>query len=87
MMPAHFERLSSVINKIPADLDFGVPKLSQSFELSHNLEHQHPSESTEPDSLSREPSQLSIDDAGETTPGTSFTGPRQKISRKKRMLD
>ncbi|KAH0556174.1 hypothetical protein GP486_005896 [Trichoglossum hirsutum] len=72
-MPAHFERLCSAIDKIPADLDFSVPQLSQSFGPSQDLERHRLSESTELESLPREPSQQSISDAGDTTPNTSFT--------------
>jgi hypothetical protein len=73
-MPAHFERLCSAIDKIPADLDFSVPQLSQSFGLSQGLDRHRLSESTELESLPREPSQQIISDAGDTTPNTSFTG-------------
>ena len=49
-MPDHFERLCSAIDKIPADLDFSVPQLSQTFGLPQDLERHRVSESTEPES-------------------------------------
>jgi len=75
-MPAHFERLCSAIDKMPADLDFSIPQLSQTFELSQDLERHRVSESTEPESRSRKPSRQRIGDgdAGDTTSNTSFTG-------------
>lgn len=72
-MPAHFKRLGSAINKIPADLDFSVPPLSQSFGLSQDLERHRRSESTEPDSQPKEPDQRSFAVPDNTTPDTSFT--------------
>jgi len=83
-MPAHFKRLSSAIDKIPADLDFSVPSLSQSFGLSQDLERHSLSESTEPDSQPKEPDQRSITDPGSTTPDTSFTGQGAPKRPKKR---
>ncbi|OXV07751.1 hypothetical protein Egran_04486 [Elaphomyces granulatus] len=74
-MPAHFERLCSAIDKIPADLDFSVPQ---------DLERHRLSESTELESLPREPSQQSISDAGDTTPNTSFTGQGARKRPRKR---
>ena len=72
-MPAHFKRLSSAIDKIPADLDFSVPPFSRSFGLSPDLERHRLSESTEPDSQSKEPVWRSPTSVGSTTPNTSFT--------------
>ena len=83
-MPAHFKRLSSAIDKIPADLDFSVPPLSQSFEVSQDLERHHLSESSEPGSQPKEPDQRSIADPGSTTPDTSFTGQGAPKRPKKR---
>jgi len=60
-MPAHFKRMCSVIDKLPADLDFTVPQLPEGSGLSQELESHHLSKSTEAD-------------AGGTTPETSFTG-------------
>jgi hypothetical protein len=68
-MPNHFKLLCSAIDQIPADLDFSVPQLSQSSELSHHL-----SGSSKSDSQSQEHSQQSTGDARDTTPNTSFTG-------------
>jgi hypothetical protein len=83
-MPAHFKQLSSAIDKIPADLDFSVPSLPQSFGLSHGLERHRLSESTEPDSQPTEPDQRSIADPGSNTPETSFTGQGAPKRPKKR---
>ncbi|KAI0425654.1 hypothetical protein F5Y09DRAFT_334779 [Xylaria sp. FL1042] len=83
-MPAHFKRLSSAIDKIPADIDFSVPPLSQSFGLSQDLERHRLSESTEPDSQPTEPDRRSIADAGSTTPNTSFTGQGAPKKQRKR---
>ncbi|KAL8794591.1 MAG: hypothetical protein Q9182_007611 [Xanthomendoza sp. 2 TL-2023] len=85
-MPSHFKRLCSAIDKIPADLDFSVPQLSQSFALSQDLERHHLSGSSQPDSQSQEHSQQSTGDARDTTPNTSFTGrggskrPRKRLA-------
>jgi hypothetical protein len=59
-MPAHFKRIYSVIDKLPADLDFSVPQLPEGSGLSQDLESHHLSDS--------------VGDAGDTTPNTSFTG-------------
>jgi len=67
-MPSHFQQLCSAIDQIPANLDFSVPQLSQSFGLSEDLERHNLSES------SREQSQRSTDGARDTNPNTSFTG-------------
>ncbi|MCJ1422360.1 hypothetical protein MMC29_000240 [Sticta canariensis] len=85
-MPSHFKRLCSAIDQIPADLDFSVPQLSQSFGLSQDLERHHLSGSSQPDSQSQEYSQQSTGDARDTTPNTSFTGrggskrPRKRLA-------
>ena len=85
-MPNHFKRLCSAIDQIPADLDFSVPQLSQSFGLSQDLERHHLSGSSQPDSQSQELSQKSTDGARDTTPNTSFTGrggskrPRKRLA-------
>jgi hypothetical protein len=78
-MSAHFKRLCSVIDELPANLDFSVPQLPQDSGLSQEFESHHLS--TEPES--REPnSQLSIDDAEDTTPDTSFTrAPKRQRKR------
>jgi hypothetical protein len=73
-MPKHFKWLCSAIDQIPADLDFSVPQLPQSFELSQDLERHHLSESSQPDSQAQELSQQITDGARDTTPNTSFTG-------------
>ena len=83
-MPAHFERLCSAIDKIPADLDFGVPPFSLNSGLSQDLGSHHLSEPTEPESLSPEPSHRSIDAAGSNTPDTSFTGQGASKRRRKK---
>ncbi|KAI9675927.1 MAG: hypothetical protein M1829_003165 [Trizodia sp. TS-e1964] len=69
-MPAHFERLCSAIDQIPADLNFSVPKVSQSFGLSQDLERYALIESQ-----SNEPS-LQSDDVGISTSNTTVTGER-----------
>ncbi|KAE9964414.1 hypothetical protein BLS_008385 [Venturia inaequalis] len=75
-MPNHFKRLCSAIDSIPADLDFSVPQLSQSFGLSQDLERHQLSWS----------SQQSTGGARDTTPNTSFTGrggskrPRKRLA-------
>ena len=85
-MPSHFERLCSAIDKIPADLDFSVPQLSQSFGLSQDLERHHLSGSSQPESRPGEHSQQSPDGARDTTPNTSLTGrgapkrPRKRLA-------
>jgi hypothetical protein len=84
-MPAHFKRLCSAIDAIPADLDFSVPQLSQSFGLSGDLERSRLSEeSTALEPQSRELSQQSISDVGDTTPNTSFTGTGQRKPKRAR---
>ncbi|KIV98426.1 uncharacterized protein PV09_09758 [Verruconis gallopava] len=85
-MPNRFKRLCSAIDQIPADLDFSVPQLSQSFGLSQDLELHHLSGSSQPDSQSQEFSQQSNEGAYDTTPNTSFTGrggskcPRKRLA-------
>ena len=85
-MPNHHKRLCSAIDQIPADLDFSVPQLSQSFGLSEDLQRHNLSESSQPSPQSREPSQQSTGDARDTTPNTSFTGrgvskrPRKRLA-------
>ena len=61
-MSSHFKRLCSTVNQISIDLDFSVSQLSQSFELSEDLERHNLSRSSQPDSQSQENSQQSIDD-------------------------
>ena len=56
-MPSHFKRICSAIDKIPADLDFSVPPLSQSSGLSQDLERHH----------------LESQESNDATPDTSFT--------------
>ncbi len=86
-MPSHFKRLCSAIDQIPADLDFSVPQLSLSFGLSEDLQRHNLSELSQPNSQSREHSQLSTDGAEDTTPNTSFTGraaskrPRKRLAQ------
>ncbi|KAI9743960.1 MAG: hypothetical protein M1818_002694 [Claussenomyces sp. TS43310] len=86
-MPNHFKRLCSAIDQIPADLDFSVPQLSQSFGLSQDLERHHLSGSSQPDSQSQDYSQQSTSDARDTTPNTSFTSrsgskrPRKRLAK------
>ncbi|KIV99010.1 uncharacterized protein PV09_09239 [Verruconis gallopava] len=85
-MPNHFKRLCSAIDQIPADLDFSVPQLSQSFGLSQDLERHHLSGSSQPDSQLQELSWQSTEGARDTTPNTSFTGrgaskrPRKRLA-------
>jgi hypothetical protein len=84
-MPAHFKRICSAIDKIPQDLDFSVPELSQGG-LAQELESHHLAESTGPGSLQEDPSsQLNANDAGHATPDTSFTSQgASKRAKKKR---
>ncbi|KAF2005398.1 hypothetical protein P154DRAFT_571121 [Amniculicola lignicola CBS 123094] len=86
-MPSHFKRLCSAIDQIPADLDFSVPQLSQSFGLSQDLERHHLSGSSQPDSQSQELSQPSTDGARGTTPNTSFTGRGASKRPRKRLAE
>jgi hypothetical protein len=86
-MPSHFERLCLALDQIPADLDFSVPQLSQSFGLSQDLERHHLSGSSQPDSRSEELSQQSTDGARETTPNTSFTGRGASKRPRKRLAE
>ena len=83
-MPSHFKRLCSAIDKIPADLDFSVPQLSQSLGLSQDLERHHLLASSQPDSQSQG---HSTDDARDTTPNTSLTGPGVSKTAKKRRVE
>ena len=86
-MPSHFERLCAAIDQIPADLDFSVPQLSQSFGLSEDLQRHSLEGSSQPSSQSREHSQQSTDDAGDITPNTSFTGQGGSKRRRKRVAE
>lgn len=85
-MPNHFKQLCSAIDKIPADLDFSVPQLSQSLGLSQDLERHRLSGSSQPDSQSQGLNQQSADGARDATPNTSFTGrgvskrPRKRLA-------
>lgn len=86
-MPSHFKRLCSAVDQIPADLDFSVPQLSQSFGLSEDLERHNLSGSSQPDSQSQGNSQQSTGGgARDSTPNTSFTGrgapkrPRKRLA-------
>src|SRR5438874_615792 len=85
-MPAHFKRLCSAIDDIPADLDFSVPPLFQSFGFSQDIERHRLSEPTEHESLSREPSRQSISNTRDTTPNTSFTSQERRKSEGKGLL-
>ncbi|KAF2476207.1 uncharacterized protein BDR25DRAFT_309636 [Lindgomyces ingoldianus] len=87
-MPNHFKRLCSAIDQIPADLDFSVPQLSQSFRLSEDLQRHNLSRSSQPDSQSQGNSQPSTGSgARDSTPNTSFTGggapkrPRKRLAK------
>jgi hypothetical protein len=82
-MPSHFKRLCSAIDQIPADLDFSAPPLSQSFGLSHDLEHHHLSASSQSQGLSQQSPGAAL--VRETTVETSFTdAPEQERPRKRR---
>ncbi|KAF2258832.1 hypothetical protein CC78DRAFT_556331 [Lojkania enalia] len=83
-MPSHFKRLCSAVDQIPADLDFSVPQLSQSFGLSEDLQRHNLGGSSQPSSQSRGHSQQSTDDARDTTPNTSFTAQGGSKRRRKR---
>ncbi|KAL7919229.1 hypothetical protein ACQKWADRAFT_323180 [Trichoderma austrokoningii] len=85
-MPAHFKRLCSAIDKIPADIDFNVPPLPLNSGLSQDLESYRLSEPTELESLSTEPGQRSAGDVGDTTPDTSFTGRGAPKRRRKKPM-
>ncbi|KAH8725622.1 hypothetical protein GQ44DRAFT_749417 [Phaeosphaeriaceae sp. PMI808] len=86
-MPSHFERLCSAADQIPADLDFSVPQLSQSFGLSQDLERHHLSGSSQPDSQSQGNSQQNTGGARDTTPDTSFTGRGVSKRARKRLAE
>lgn len=75
------------VDQIPADLDFSVPQLSQSFGLSEDLQRHNLSRSNQPDSQSQGNSQQSTGGgARDSTPNTSFTGrgapkrPRKRLA-------
>ncbi|KIV98476.1 uncharacterized protein PV09_09712 [Verruconis gallopava] len=85
-MPNHFKRLCSAIDQIPADLDFSVSQLSQSFGLSQDLERHHLSGSSQPDSQSQDLSQQSTEGARDTTLNTSFTGRGASKRPRKRLV-
>ena len=79
-MPTHFERICSVIDKLPSDLDF---ELSQQSELqfpeesglSQELEGRHLSQQANADSTSlrEEDNQSSLADLQDITPNTSLS--------------
>ncbi|KAF2475604.1 uncharacterized protein BDR25DRAFT_310951 [Lindgomyces ingoldianus] len=86
-MPNHFKRLCSAMDQIPADLDFSVPQLSQSFGLSEDLQRHNLSGSSQPESQSQGNSQQCTGGgARDSTPNTSFTGhgapkrPRKRLA-------
>ncbi|KAF2267283.1 hypothetical protein CC78DRAFT_551972 [Lojkania enalia] len=70
-MPAHLDRIRSVIDELPADFDFDVPPLPDESGLSQGLESHHLRSFTEPESVAGV-SQSALD-AGDITPDTSFT--------------
>ncbi|KAJ4327510.1 hypothetical protein N0V84_002036 [Fusarium piperis] len=73
-MPAHFKKICSAINQLPANLDFDVPSLSETG-LSQNLESHHLLQ-LDADTVSLPVEQDSQSgDAGQEkgTPGTSLT--------------
>lgn len=84
-MPAHFKKICSAINQLPANLDFDVPSLPETG-LSQDLESHHLSQSdadTVP--LPAEQDSRSSDTGQENgTPGTSFTDPGAAKRRKGR---
>ena len=87
-MPSHFKRLCLAIDQIPADLDFSVPQLSQSFGLSEDLQRHNLSGSSQPDSQSQGNSQQSIGGgARDSTPNTSFTGRSAPKRPRKRLAE
>lgn len=85
-MPSHFKRLCSAIDQIPADLDFSVPELSQSFGLSEDLQRHNLSGSSQPNPQSREHSHQSTDGAEDIT-NTSFTGRGASKRPRKRLAE
>jgi hypothetical protein len=72
-MPTHLKRLCSAIDRLPSGLDFDVPPLPEGSGLSQGVEfHHHPQFFVESASQSGD-SESCIDDAGGSTPNTSFT--------------
>lgn len=79
-MPTHFTRLCSVIDSLPADLDFELPQLSESqfpeaSGLSQGLQSHHLSESNKDSAslVTEDHSALSLLGSQGVTPDTSFT--------------
>jgi hypothetical protein len=75
-MPAHFKKICSAINKLPANLDFEVSKLqlSEGSGLSQLLENQSLSQKSNANSTSligKDNSQSSL--ASSITPNTSLS--------------
>ncbi|UZP38154.1 hypothetical protein NXS19_005970 [Fusarium pseudograminearum] len=75
-MPAHFKKICSAINQLPANLDLDVLSLPETG-LSQDLESHHLSQSdADTVSLPAEQDNRSSDTGQEKgTPGTSFTDP------------
>ncbi|KAL7903006.1 hypothetical protein HDV63DRAFT_362827 [Trichoderma sp. SZMC 28014] len=76
-MPSHFKRLCSAIDKISADLDFSVAQLSQTFDLSEDLERERHNLLVQGHSA---------DDARDTTTNTSLTGRAAPKKRARKRL-
>lgn len=87
-MPSHFKRLCSAIDQIPADLDFSVSQLSQTFWLSEDLQRHTVSGSSQPDSQPQGNIQQSTTGgARNSTPNTSFTGRGAPKRARKRLVE
>ena len=82
-MPMHFKRIRSVLDELPAEVDFSVPALSKASGLSQSLEGQILSQASPKAQSSHEPSSTSASIRQKTTPGTSFTDQGQVPKKKK----
>jgi hypothetical protein len=98
-MPTHFERICSVVDQLPSDLDFEVSQQSElqfpeESGVSQELESHHLSQQSNADSaslLGEHDSQSSVVDSQENTPNTSLSHRTErgtfKVPKKRRTAE
>ena len=77
-MPAHFKNICSAIDRLPSELNFDVPPLSEATGLSQDLGNLMQSDASCASVPDERGSQSSNVEQQAVTPGTSFSEPKRR---------
>lgn len=77
-MPAHFKNICSAIDRLPSNLNFDVPPLSEATRLSQNLGNLMQSDASCASIPDKRDSQSSNAEQQAVTPCTSFSEPKRR---------